>query len=106
MKKDNTDNYSLSIIVPCKNEEKNIETVINSIPKICKKTQILFGDDKSKDSTLKEIKKFVSKKKDYEVDYYSAPGISKSENVYLGFEKATGDIIAILDADNTVHASE
>jgi len=106
LKKDNTDNYSLSIIVPCKNEEKNIETVINSIPKICKKTQILFGDDKSKDSTLKEIKKFVSKKKDYEVDYYSAPGISKSENVYLGFEKATGDIIAILDADNTVHASE
>ena len=106
LKKDKIDNYSLSIIVPCKNEEKNIKSVINSIPKICKKTQILFGDDKSTDNTLKEIKKFVVKKKNYEISYYLAPGISKSENVYLGFEKATGDIIAILDADNTVHGSE
>ena len=37
---------SISFIVPCKNEEKNIQQIVNSIPLAGKKVQVLFGDDK------------------------------------------------------------
>lgn len=105
-KKASLDDYKISIIVPCKNEEKNIEQVVNSIPLVGKKIQVLFGDDKSTDNTLAEIKKYLKKTDQLDIDYYNAPGVCKSENIYTGFEKADGDIIAILDADNTVNGEE
>ena len=84
LKKDNLNNYKISIIVPCKNEEKNIQKIVESIPKVGKKIQILFGDDKSEDNTLHEIKKFLTKSEKLEIDYYHAPGICKSENIFMG----------------------
>ena len=105
-KKASLDDYKISIIVPCKNEEKNIQQIVNSIPLAGKKVQVLFGDDKSTDNTLNEIKKYLKKTDQLDIDFYNAPGICKSENIYTGFEKADGDIIAILDADNTVNGEE
>tara|TARA_Y100000590_G_C15707033_1_gene1009008 strand:+ start:233 stop:1654 length:1422 start_codon:yes stop_codon:yes gene_type:complete len=105
-KKDNLDNYKISIIIPCKNEELNIKKVVESIPKMGKKVQVLFGDDKSTDNTRNEIKKYVKKSENFEIDLYDGPGLCKSENVYKGFDKADGDLIAILDADSTVNANE
>ena len=55
---------------------------------------------------MHEIKKFLTKSEKLEIDYYNAPGICKSENIFMGFDKAEGDIIAILDADNTVRGRE
>ena len=57
------DDITISIIVPCKNEENNVELVVNSLEKIGKKTEVLFGDDKSDDNTKGEIKKFIEKGK-------------------------------------------
>ena len=71
-----------------------------------KKVQVLFGDDKSTDNTRNEIKKYVKKSENFEIDLYDGPGLCKSENVYKGFDKADGDLIAILDADSTVNANE
>ena len=53
---------TVSIIVPCKNEENNIESVVNSLQPIGKKTEVLFGNDKSEDNTEGEIKKIYKKK--------------------------------------------
>ena len=99
-------NLKTSIIVPCKNEEKNISSIIKSIKKIGLSTEILFGDDHSSDNTLNEIKKNLIETKDIKIRYYEGPGISKSENVYKGFNLATGDILIIHDADNCVSFSE
>jgi len=100
------DEMTVSIIVPCKNEENNIKTVLDSIEKIGKKTEVLFGNDNSEDNTEGEIKKFINKRKDVNIIYYEGPGICKANNVYKGFEIATGDILVIHDADNTVHPIE
>jgi glycosyltransferase involved in cell wall biosynthesis len=97
---------TVSIIVPCKNEENNIKIVLDSIEKIGKKTEVLFGNDNSEDNTEGEIKKFINKRKDINIIYYEGPGICKANNVYKGFEIATGDILVIHDADNTVHPIE
>ena len=97
---------TVSIIVPCKNEEDNIKTVVESIKKIGKKTEVLFGNDKSDDNTEYEIKKFVKQKNDVDIIYYDGPGICKANNVYKGFDIANGDILVIHDADNTVDPIE
>ena len=57
------ENLKVSIIVPCKNEEKNIKLVAESLSKIGRETEVLFGDDKSNDNTKIEIQKYIKKKK-------------------------------------------
>ncbi len=100
------ENLKTSIIVPCKNEEKNINAIVKSIKRIGSSTEILFGDDNSSDNTLSEIKKNLVKTNDLTIKYYKGPGISKAENVYKGFNLASGDILIIHDADNCVSFSE
>ncbi len=100
------DNITVSIIVPCKNEENNVKLVVDSLEKIGKKTEVLFGNDNSNDNTESEIKKFIPKRKDIDIIYYEGPGICKAKNVYKGFEIAKGDVLVIHDADNTVDPIE
>ena len=50
-------NLKISIIVPCKDEEKNISIVANSIKKIGKNTEVLFGNDASQDNTKMKLKR-------------------------------------------------
>lgn len=92
----------ISVIIPCKNEEKNIQIIKDNFYKLGDKTEFIFGDDKSTDNTIGEIKKIKINDDDIEIKTYEGPGICKSENVYKGIENATGDIILIYDADCTV----
>ena len=105
-KTQNLKNLKISIIVPCKNEENNISVVVNSIEKIGKETEVLFGNDNSSDNTKIEIKKMINKRSDLKIIYYDGPGICKADNVYKGFDLASGDIFVIHDADNTVDPKE
>ena len=100
-KKENNEN-KISVIIPCKNEKKNIEIIKNNFFNLGGKTEFIFGDDKSTDLTLEEINKIEVRDKNIEIKTYEGPGICKSENVYKGIESATGDIILIFDADCTV----
>lgn len=100
------DDITVSIIVPCKNEENNVKLVVDSLEKIGKRTEVLFGNDNSDDNTEGEIKKFIEKRKDIDIVYYEGPGICKAKNVYKGFEIAKGDVLVIHDADNTVDPIE
>ena len=47
---------SISVVVPCYNEETQIEMVVNGIPDYIDK--IILIDDKSSDNTSKIIKQF------------------------------------------------
>ena len=69
---------------------------------INKNYEFLFGDDKSKDDTKNQIAELCKKNKQTKIIQYEGPGICKSENVYKGVDKASGDIIIIYDADLTV----
>ena len=86
--------------------KKNISIVANSIKKIGKNTEVLFGNDASQDNTKTEIEKAIKSRNDIEIRYYDGPGTCKADNVYKGFNLATGDILIIHDADNTVNPSE
>ena len=93
---------SKSIIIPAKNEEKNLEILFNRMPVFENHTQFIIVCGKSKDNTEKkalEIKNFY-KELDIEVINQSSNG--KSNAVWEALELTTGDLIAILDSDLSV----
>jgi 2-polyprenyl-3-methyl-5-hydroxy-6-metoxy-1,4-benzoquinol methylase len=97
---------AVSVVVPCKNERDNIEDAVRRIPPLGNKTEIIFCDDKSTDGTAEEVRRMQELHPDKHIQLEHGPGISKSRNVWTGFEAATGDILVILDADLTTIPEE
>jgi len=91
--------YTVSIIIPARNEEKNIPAVVSSIPKFGKSQEIIFVEGGSSDNTWNEIIKTKAKA-------FKQKGKGKANAVRLGLSKARGDILMIYDADRTVDAKE
>lgn len=106
----NINKYSVSIIVPARNEEGNIKKIVASIPKFGKWQEIIFVEGNSKDKTWEAIQKEVSKVKSpagfLKVKAFKQEHKGKADAVRIGFGKATGDILMIYDADRTVPASD
>jgi len=88
----------LSIIIPCYNEERTIEKVINNvINQKYKNIEIIVVDDCSQDTTPDILKKKLSNKIDKLLFHSTNQG--KGAALRTGIIKATGDIILIQDAD-------
>jgi len=96
----------VSVIIPCKNEAGNIEDAVKRIPPLGSQTEIIFCDDQSTDGTGEVVKKMIQKYPEKDIRLVVGPGICKSENVWVGFDSAKGDILMILDADLTVPPEE
>lgn len=94
--------YSVSIIIPARNEKGNIENAIKRTPKFGKSQEFIFVEGNSSDGTYEEMLRVKEKYRDYNVIMMQQSGKGKGNAVREGFEKATGDILMILDADLTV----
>ena len=103
-KQANNKNYDVSIVIPTRNEEGNIPTLIQKIPFFGKSQEIIFVEGHSIDNTWTEIEKISKEKytKKLTIKKYQQKGIGKADAVRFGFDKAKGDILMILDADLTV----
>lgn len=96
--------YSVSIIIPARNEEKNIVKIIPSIPIFGKSQEYIFVEGHSMDATWEEIKKSEAKYKNVKV--LKQKRIGKADAVRLGLSKAKNDILMIYDADRTVYGED
>lgn len=96
------DNPSVSIIVPARNEEGHIEQIFERVPEIGSFTELIFVEGNSSDNTYKKIEECIKKYPEKRSSLYKQSGKGKGDAVRLGFEKAKGDILMILDADITV----
>jgi len=95
--------FSVSIIIPARNEKGNIENAILRIPEMGSHTEIVFVEGNSTDSTLDEIKRVTASFSGLkDIKYFIQPGKGKADAVRMGFENASCDILMILDADLTV----
>lgn len=105
-KKNNQNGYSVSIIIPARNESGNILHLVKKIPKFGNRQEIIFIEGNSQDDTWevinKVVKKYKNTNKTITVKCYKQKGRGKTDAVRLGFKKATGDILMIYDADQTV----
>lgn len=99
--------YSVSIIIPARNESGNMKGILNKIPKFSKNTEVVFVEGHSKDDTYKAIKNEILRYNGpFKVSLYKQKGKGKGDAVRLGFSKAKNDLLIILDADLTVDPRE
>jgi SAM-dependent methyltransferase len=102
-----TNEYSLSVVIPARNEKANIGNALLRIPKIGEKTEVIFVEGHSTDGTLDEIARVVGEYKgELDVKYLVQDGKGKGDAVRKGFSVARGDVLCILDADLTVPPEE
>ncbi len=93
----------ISLIIPCYNEEASLSTLYSELTKVSQEMtsydfEYLFIDDGSRDNTLAIIKDFA--KADERVSYISfSKNFGKEAAMYAGFCNASGDYVAVMDAD-------
>ncbi len=97
--------YSVSVIIPCKDEADNIAQAIQAVPPIGAFTEIVVVDDGSTDGTAEIVKNLKLKIENLQLISYQ-PNKGKAYAVTAGFKAARGDIVMIWDADMTVPAEE
>ncbi len=93
--------YSVSIIIPARNEKGNIENAVIRTPVFGKSQQFIFVEGHSQDGTYEEMLRIKKKYSDHDIKVVRQSGRGKGNAVREGFEQASGDILMILDADLT-----
>lgn len=95
-------NTTISVIVPCYNEEAALPIFCQEITKVFKSMncgyELILVNDGSKDHTLDLIRDFAAQ--DEHVKYISfSRNFGKESAMYAGFCNAKGDYVAVMDAD-------
>jgi len=93
----------LSLVVPCYNEAENVapfqEAVIQAFDGCGYDYEIVYIDDGSKDATLHNLKKIhAAQRCPVKVVSFSR-NFGKEAGIYAGLQHASGDFIALIDAD-------
>lgn len=92
----------VSVVIAARNEAGNIKAVFERVPQMGSGTEIIFVEGHSRDNTYETIADEIPHHPSTPSLLLRQPGIGKADAIRLGFEKATGDILMILDADLTV----
>ncbi|HXE10123.1 MAG TPA: glycosyltransferase family 2 protein [Verrucomicrobiae bacterium] len=92
----------LSVIVPCYNEEKTLEPIINEILEVDlgpTRKEVIIVDDKSDDSSRRIIEK-LAKAHPREIKVIlQRRNEGKGAALKAGFLRSTGDVVIVQDAD-------
>ncbi|MFO7617997.1 MAG: glycosyltransferase [Bacteroidales bacterium] len=95
------EDYSVSIVVPARNERGNIENAIRRTPEFGSRQEFIFIEGNSSDQTYEEMLRVKEAYPDKDIRVMKQSGKGKGNAVREAFEVATGDILMILDADLT-----
>ena len=96
--------HTLSIVIPCFNEEKNIMAFYEEVMAVKQempnvKFELLFVNDGSKDKTLEILKQLEEKDRE-QVKYLSfSRNFGKEAALYAGLNYSTGDYVSVMDCD-------
>lgn len=96
----------ITVVVPCYNEEESLPYFWPEIKKVADEMydkynadlEIIFVNDGSKDNTLNLLRSFA--REDSRARYVSfSRNFGKEAAIYAGLQNATGDYVAVMDAD-------
>jgi SAM-dependent methyltransferase len=98
---------SVSVVVPARNEAGNVAAAIARTPVMGSRTELIFVEGGSSDGTWATIQSAIQAYRGpLKLSAYQQTGKGKGDAVRLGFAKAKGDVLMILDADLTVPPEE
>lgn len=100
----NTLSVKLSLVVPCYNEEDNVENFFRHVKEGLRSYtdsyEIVFVNDGSRDETEKKLKKLFKDNSDTKITVVSfSRNFGKEAAMYAGLSNAKGDYVTIIDAD-------
>ena len=100
---------SVSIIVAARNEAGNIRNLVDRLPQLAPVQELIFVEGGSQDQTWDVIQGVMGESDvayNFEIRAFQQAGRGKGDAVRLGFERAKGEILIILDADLSVPPEE
>ncbi|HET8963031.1 MAG TPA: glycosyltransferase family 2 protein [Chitinophagales bacterium] len=94
----------LSVIVPAYNEERTIETILNTLSSVQLianiNMEIIVVNDCSKDNTAAILQSFIQSHPQLDINaFHHAVNKGKGAALHTGIKEATGDFIIVQDAD-------
>lgn len=92
----------VSVVIAARNESGNIKAIFERTPRMGRATELIFVEGHSKDDTYAAIEREIASHPSTPSLLLKQPGIGKADAIRTGFDKATGDVLMILDADMTV----
>lgn len=92
----------VSVVIAARNEAGNIQAIFERTPQMGRETEIVFVEGHSKDDTYAAIEREIAAHPSTPSLLLKQPGLGKADAIRAGFERATGDVLMILDADLTV----
>lgn len=98
---------SVTVLSAVRNEKGNIKHIVDAMPLIAPRTELLFIEGHSTDGTWEEIERLI---REYQgplvIRGLQQPGKGKGDALHHGIRESTGEILIIYDGDFTVHPSE
>ena len=93
-----------SLVVPCYNEEGNVEKFLEVTKKAMQgytdSFEIVFVNDGSRDETPKKLRKLFDENKDVKIKVINfSRNFGKEAAMYAGFTEAAGEYVTVIDAD-------
>lgn len=94
----------LSLVIPCYNEEENVELFYTEVNKCfegkIQDYEFIFVNDGSKDKTMKKLKEIYKNKKSDNVKLIGfSRNFGKEAAIYAGMQQAVGEYTTVIDAD-------
>lgn len=93
--------FSVTIVVPARNEKGNMENAIKRTPKFGSHQEFIFIEGHSSDGTYEEMLRVQKAYPEVDMKVMRQTGKGKGNAVREAFAAATCDILMILDADLT-----
>lgn len=94
----------LSLVVPCYNEEGNVEKFYSEVKRVfegkVEDYEFVFVNDGSKDKTYPLLKKLYCEHRESQIQVLSfSRNFGKEAAIYAGLKSVRGDIVCLIDAD-------
>ena len=93
--------FSVTIVVPARNERGNIENAIKRTPEFGSHQEFIFIEGNSSDNTYEEMLRVQNAYPNKDIKVMKQSGKGKGNAVREAFAAASSDVLMILDADLT-----
>lgn len=93
----------ISIVVPCFNEENNLDVFYNTLKEAMEKfwdnIELIFINDGSSDNTFRKLEEIYNSDKEHIKVINFSRNFGKEAALLAGLKKSVGDYVSIIDAD-------